>query len=190
MATYATVAQFREYRPQTTAAKVPDPLVTQLLERAHDLINKALGFQFEAWGDPATRKVRGKGTPYLALPAFKEGSITGVVCDYDGDAVDADEWEEDGDALYRVDGQGNEGNWGRYRYTVTGIWGYGPAPAAIVELELELAVNIWKSAATGSFTNVIGVEGGGGVGYEGAMTPLQRKAIALVRAKHNKAYFA
>lgn len=42
---------------------------------------------------------------------------------------------------------------------------------------LELAVNIWRLRDVGRFTNIVGVEGAGAVGYEGALTPQQKLVL-------------
>jgi hypothetical protein len=83
-------------------------------------------------------------------------------------------WEETSRGfLYAVDANGYEGNWNAGRYVVTAKWGYGPVPHDVQEITLEIAINMWRSAESGRFTNVIGASDGGAVGYEGALTPFQ-----------------
>jgi len=67
---------------------------------------------------------------------------------------------------------------------VTAIWGYGPAPASVVEVELEIAVNIWRSAAASSFGTAVGVEGGGAVTVNRALTWAQRNILDGIRASY------
>ena len=184
MTSYATVAQFRDYLKQVTPTAASDEQVQAILDRSTSIVDNGLGFSFAGY-ETGTKKVRGSATAYLALPAHEAVSVAQVVRLADGEAMG--DWEElDNGSLYRVDDYGAEGCWGQYRYSVTADWGYGSAPASIVEVTLEIAVNIWRSRDAGRFSNVVGVEGSGGVGYEGALTPLQRQIIKRVRAQYQK----
>lgn len=188
---YASIDQLRNYLEQVPAeAEVAgtDDKLEEVLDRATGIIRDALRaeigdvtFDFAAWPSASTKDVRAQRGPYLVLPAHQLASVTAVALN--GSAIASTLWEElDDGTLYYVNSAGHELDWGRYRYTVTAVWGYGPASDfdSIVELTLELAVNIWQSKQEGRFTNVVGVEGSGAVGYEGALTPLQRAIIQRV----------
>jgi hypothetical protein len=68
------------------------------------------------------------------------------------------------------------------RYRVTARWGYGPVPAEIEQVTLELAVNIWRSKDKGGFTEMVGVEGQGGIR---AVAHLTRGQQAVLEAWAN-----
>jgi hypothetical protein len=184
MASYATVAQFRDYLGQLDAA-VTDSKLQDILDRATSIIDEVLGFSFAAYGAASTKYVRATYGPYLLLPPHQVGSVT--VISLNGSAVASTYWTEtDTGTLYAVDSSGYEGDWRAYRYLITAVWGYGPAPAAIVEICLEVATNIWRSKDAGRFTNVIGVDGSGAVGYEGALTPQQKLVIEKIRERYRE----
>ena len=150
--------------------------VDNILDRATDIVDKHLGFSFDDWGSASVKSVRAPYGSYFNIPAHQQGSITLVTTMDDVDY--AGYWEEtDSGRLYAVDASGNEGDWMSRRFKVTAIWGYGPVPASIAEVTLELAVNIWQSRIAGRFSRVIGVQGGGAVGYEGALTPQQKMIL-------------
>jgi len=101
-----------------------------------------------------------------------------------GEAYTADvDYEIDADDhtyLYRP------GGWPRARYAATARWGYGEPPAAIVEVTLQVAVNLWQARQAGQFSDIVGVEGGGGVGYARALTNQQRMIIDDVRLRYGQ----
>ena len=182
---YATTAQLRVYLPQVAAGAGIDAMLQAVLDRAYDIVNLALGFTFAAAGIAAAKDVMAQGGRYLELPAHTLGSVT-VVAEVDSKGTLSEStidlvgyWDELEDGrLYKDDGW-EPGEW----YRVTAPWGYGVAPAAIVEVELELAVNLWRSKDRGMFSDVIGTEGGGAVGYSRALTNQQRMIIDAVRAR-------
>lgn len=199
MAAYASVASLREYLDQVRTDAVTagtDTMLGRILDRATGMINNALAaglglaaFAFATYGAAATQVVASYGGVYLTIPAHQAGSATLV--EYQTgynplayQSLAAGEWNEDADGrLYRP------GGWGNYtgiidtpRYRVTAIWGYGPAPDEIVELTLELAVNIWRSRAKGSFSEYTGAMGGGAMRVVGGLTAEQHAVLdALIQ---------
>ena len=170
---YATEAELRQYLDQV--GEEDTALLEAILERATSIVDGALGFSFAEYGEASERTVWGGYSSYLVLPPHQAGSVTAVVLD--GTTIDAEEYQVQTGALYLLSGW----RWGRYRYVVTAVWGYGPPPASIVQLTLELAVNIWRSKDKGLFTEVIGAQGGGAIRYVGGLNTLQRQIIENVR---------
>lgn len=188
---YATRAQFYAYLQQlSTAADIDtDALVDDVLARASDMVRSIMRvaladptFDYGPYPAPAPRVVRGYGGAWLFLPAHQPGSVSAVAHTVSGAPLLGD-WSEEATvtALYRA------ASWGATDYTVTAAWGYGPdVPPAIVEVTLELAVNIWRSRDKAMFTDVIGVDGGGGVQYIGGVTNQQRMALTTVAASYRQ----
>lgn len=187
---YATTDQLREYLSQAPAAPAPpapDPLQTYL-DRSKAILDEVLGFEFDGYALAATKDVRSGGGEYLWLPAHDPGSVTDVeIVHGRGTAYEttttvddwlAEETESVPPRLWRHAGW-TRGAW----YRVTADWGYGDAPETIVEIELEIAVNIWRSKDRAMFSDIIGVEGGGAVGYQRALTNQQRMVIDAVRMR-------
>jgi hypothetical protein len=185
---YATVEQLREYLEQVPAGDDEDAALEACLARAHAIVNEVLGFTFADYGATATDKdMRGEGGEWLWPPAYEAASITGIAR---VSARGEDEESETAVTGYVVDedarpyGVWRGNGWTRGAwYRVTAVWGYGAAPDSVVEVELEVAVNIWRSKDRGMFSDVIGVEGGGAVGYARALTNQQRMIIDQVRAR-------
>lgn len=67
---------------------------------------------------------------------------------------------------------------------MTAMWGYGPAPASAVQVELEVAVNIWQGKAAPNWAASVGVEGGGAVPVNRALTWAQRSILEGIRARY------
>ncbi len=186
MAAYATVAQLRAYLdkiPQTAT----DASLQDVLDRACGAVDLVLGFRFfsaaETWPAASERGVRAEGSRWLRLPAYQQGSVSRislgeVVVTGWAEAWDAGAFfvERDPDILTR--------QWDARRYLVTAVWGYGPAPAEVVQVNLELAVNLWQAKAAGRFSDVVGVEGGGAVGYAKALTNAQKQTLTLTRRRY------
>ncbi len=78
-----------------------------------------------------------------------------------------------------LDSNGGYVNWTQRGYMVTAQWGCGDPPPDVVEVVLELAAHIHQGKDAG-FSGIVGVDGGGAVGYEKALTPRQ-KMILLKR---------
>lgn len=184
MPAYATAAQLRAYLDKLTPAQTADGVFEPILDRARNVIDLVLGFSFfdadASWPAAAAKAVRAERSRWLRLPPYQLGSITQIVVT--GQTAAITDWEEEPDAgrgvLYRDE------RWEATRYTITAVWGYGPAPAAVVEVNLELAVNIWQGKAAGRFSDVIGAEGGGAVGYAKALTGQQKLVLEKVREQY------
>lgn len=172
---YATVAQFRAMFQQVPPGLDQDALLAEYLERATALVESALGFAFETYSAATERRFSAPGGRCLLyVPQHERGSLTGLslngteLTDYETEAADFT-------CLWRAAG------WPAGRYTATAKWGYGAAPAAIVQVTLEKALNLYISAQGGAFSDVVGIEGGGAVGYNRAWTNGQRAVIETTR---------
>ncbi len=182
MANYATTDQFYDYQDQI-ARGTKDALVTDLLTRATDMVNGALGFTFSDYADEATDKNvwSGNGGYYLYLTCHESGSVTGVTQVASRGTNDESEIEIDD---YVVETRGRlyrDSEWlPRTWYRVTAKWGVGPVPARIVEITLEVAVNLYNLRQNGT-SPTQGVEGNGSTAYPRALTWAQRSVIESVR---------
>jgi hypothetical protein len=179
--------------PSVTIAPATDVLLQNCLDRATDIVGNALRallgdptFDYAAYGVASTKIVRGHTGQYMALPAHQAGSVTLV--EYQSGTNPAtytaltDQWVEEGGMLWR------SYNWlSSYgqRYRVTAVWGYGPVPDAIEELTIELAVNIWRSRDKGGFTEVVGVEGSGGIR---AIAGLNKQQVMILENIRDQLY--
>lgn len=174
MASYATLAQLREYLDQVRTEIVTpgtDAQLTSILARATGIINQVIAgglglatFAYAAYPAASTKIITAYGGAYLSIPALSADSVTLVEEETSFNpvaytALSAGVWAAQADGrLYRP------GMWGMdVRYRVTAVWGYGPVPDAIAEVCLELAVNIWRSRSKGGFTEIVGTEGGGAI---------------------------
>lgn len=180
---YAVAADFGGAVGYLKQVDITDPdvltLIGDILERSTDIIDTYLGFSYAGYTTATVKYVRAGYGPYLSLSPHEQGSVSSVTTMNDVDL--GDYWEElDNGSLYAVDANGYEGNWNHGRYKITANWGYGDVPAAVKEVCVELAVNIWRSRASGHFSRVVGVQGGGAVGYEGALTPQQKMILDKV----------
>lgn len=159
--------------PSVTVEPATDSLLQNALDRATDIIRNALralladpAFDYAAYGAASEKIVRGYTGKYLTPPVHQAGSVTLVEYQTGTNpatytTLSADQWDEEADGrLYRAAGWFGS-DWQRYR--ITAVWGYGTVPDAIVQLTLELAVNIWRSKDKGGFTEIVGVEGSGGL---------------------------
>lgn len=61
-------------------------------------------------------------------------------------------------------------------YTITANFGYSAVPDDIKEACLEIAVRIWRGRDAG-FSDVVGVEGGGAVGYNGQLPAMVKMVL-------------
>ncbi len=181
---YGTLAEMYALLPQVTVNAANDALLSVMLERATDIVDMALGFSYAAVGAAAEKDVRALGGQYLELPAYELGSITAVY-EVSGKGTDYESTDEvtdydvlDDGRLYRGGGW-TAGRW----YRITAEWGYGEPPESIVQVTLEVAVNLWRGKDRGLYSDVIGVEGGGAVGYQRALTNQQRMIIAGARTR-------
>ena len=175
---YATLEQLRESLTQLRQDTPVDNMLTAMLEEAASIIDGALGFSYlpveQDWTDvtATARHVRAEASEWFHLPPYQQGSITALAL-YQGAAVtDYEEaWWAGRFYLYRLEG------WRGDRYTITAKWGFGPAPESIRRLNIELAVNIWRTKDKGSFTEIVGVEGSGGIRYIGGLNAQQKMII-------------
>jgi hypothetical protein len=196
---YASVAQFRQVMSQIPSGQTQDDLIILALESARAMIDSELGFAFAAFGDTATAKDFRTHTwsKYLTLPAYLDGSITHVYELYAKGTPNEstlevlateyavlDEGTADGARLYLDSG------WRAGWYRVTAIWGYGLAPQEIVQVCLEKAINLFIGGQGGQFSDVVGIDGGGAVGYNRAWTNAQRSVLANTRIKYGVYGFA
>ena len=192
--TYASVAELREYLTQVPAGAANDALLNTTLERATALIDGELGFSFAAFGAVATAKdvLQQRASVYLDLPPYLAGSITSVYALYskgssseDTDEIESTEYDIlDDTRLYYA--SGFAAGW----YRVTAIWGAGAAPTDIVQVCLEKAINLWGARDSRQISDVIGVEGGGAVGYQRSWTNMQRTVLQNVRVRYGQFGFA
>lgn len=178
--------------PSVTIAPATDALLQSCLDRATDIVRNALrdllddpAFDFATYGSAATRVVYGKKSKYLALPAYQAGSVTLV--EYQETVISptaystvTDFWREEAGALERPYG------WlasDLEHYRVTAVWGYGPIPDAAVQIVLEQAVNEWRSRDKGGFSDVVGVDGSGGIRAISGLNKLQMQVIQNIVAQ-------
>lgn len=193
---YATVAEFREYMEQVKSeVSVPgtDAKIQKVLNRATKIIDTVLGYSFTLAGEPGEQVVYGNDTDYLTPPVYVAGSVALVEAP-DGYTV-PDYIEQDGMLIVERSGvlgspyvrpglygggpaHPYPGGWlAGVPYTITAEYGYEAIPDDIVEACLETAVRIWRSKDAG-FSDVVGVEGGGAVGYNRAFSNLVREILS------------
>lgn len=177
--------------PSVTIGKAMDTLLTDVLDRATDLVRQAMRsalddptFDYAAWGVASTRIMTGYGGSFLHVPPCQAASITVVETQSASapvawTAIDAAEWDQEGDRLYRSGGFS-----AGQRYRVTAVWGYGPTiPDVIEEVTLEAAVNLWRGRDKGGFTELINAEGASSVRVIAGLSGPQRDAIGSVVAQ-------
>jgi hypothetical protein len=188
---YATVEELRAYLSQVGTTTGDTEQLQDVLDRATDMIDQALGFAFAAYpGSATTKTITHTGGSTLYLPPHQAGTVT-VVTDPWADTITSTYYAEDDHGnLYTTAENypygahgGVVGLFAPGRYVVTAKWGHGPAPASIVEVCLELAVNIWRGKDRGMWTETIGVDGEGGLRFTGGMTSQQRSILRA--AKYN-----
>lgn len=151
---------------------------TAVIARAEKIVNGVLEFEFAGFANEE-RAVRSQYGPYFPLPAHDPGSVSKVTTTGGTEITDFE--EKNNGILYAVNSDGYEFNWNAARYLITADWGYGDPTDDVKEIVLEVAVNIWRSAESGRFTNVVGAVDGGSVGYESALTPFQKMVLKDIR---------
>jgi hypothetical protein len=183
---YVTVADLRGYLKQVEVGAAKDAELQTVIDRAHQIVNDALGFTFAGYaaGDRDVRSASNVGD-WLEVPYHDAGTVTDVeTVTGRGSASETtetvDDWLEEDDGRVYLDGGWSARTW----YRVTADWGYGDAPDSIVEVELQLAINLWRGKDRGMYSDVIGVEGGGAVGYQRSLTNLQRMIVDDVRRRY------
>ncbi len=187
---YATVNDILAELPQITDTVSNRAVLQNKLDAATAVIDAKLGFSF---GDDAvgTQIVYGDDTVYLYPPTFVTGSVTGVttitgidVPDYvvkDGMliVVDADGVIPDRGILDAYGIGGLRWQLG-VPYTVAATFGYASVPADIKEACLQIAVRLWRAKDAG-YSDVVGVEGSGAVGYNGALSNFTKMVLDKYR---------
>lgn len=182
--------------PSVTIANARDALLQKVLNRATRIVRTVIGYDF-ASAAAGSEIVYGDGTIYLVPPSFVDGSVT-LVTTISGLSV-PDYIEQDG-ILIAVDADGvipDRGIYDAWRgafipygwregvpYTVAATYGYSAVPDDVVECCLEVAARLWRGIGSG-FSDVIGVEGGGAVGYNGAFPKLVREILSEYIEKTN-----
>lgn len=182
---YVTANELGDYLPQVDVGDQDDALI-RVIARAEAAVNGVLGFAYNGYTNSTTEMVRHIGGPYMKLPPHQRGSVTAVAY-LSGTEIDPDYWyERSTGSLGAVDSVGSEYIWESGFYNVTANWGYGSVPDDVKEVVLELAVTMWQGRSSGKFSDVVGAEGGGAIGYHKALTQFQR--MVLVNARDRVAY--
>jgi hypothetical protein len=183
---YVTVADLRGYLKQVEVGAAKDAELQTVIDRAHSILDDALGFEFAGFaaGDQDVRSPLVRSA-WLEVPFHDPGTVTDVAMVFGrGRTTETtqavDDWLEEDDGRVYLDGGWSARTW----YRVTADWGYGDAPDSIVEVELQLAINLWRGKDRGMYSDVIGVEGGGAVGYQRSLTNLQRMIVDDVRRRY------
>lgn len=175
-----------QYLDQVTSTTENDALLDTICARVDSIITEYLGYTWDAFDVAATTKVViGAGTPWLTLPPHEPGTVTSIVLGGYTDEI-TDWTEEAGGALYLTNRSPYSSHgWYPRRYTVTAKWGMGDVPEALKEVAVEMAVNLWHERDKGSFSDVIGVEGGNSVavGYKRAFTNRQEAILRIYKRK-------
>lgn len=187
----ATVTHFRDYMDQIPASAATDTKIQAVLDRASTIIEGEVGITFTVPAAASTRTVYGDGTDYLVLPRFVtvSGTVTAVTS---LSGVSIPTYVEQAGALvvtrdgvigqpsggsYLITGYSPYGGWSAgIPYTIAASYGFAAVPADIIECCLELSVRIWRAKDAG-FSDVVGVEGGGAVGYSGTYPKLVKQIL-------------
>ena len=188
MASYASVEELREILDEIgTTGSESNAVLQKFLDRATAIVRKALAyligdpaFDYGAYPAASTTIIRSYGeTEYLLIPVHQANNVT-LVEELIGtnpatyQAI-SDEWLQEADgSLWRASG------WIDTRYRITAPWGYGPVTDEIKQLTLEVTINIWRSKDKGSFTEMIGAEGGGSTRFIGGFTKQQQSILESV----------
>lgn len=185
---YATLIDIRRRIDQVTDTAANNALLNDLLAIATQVIDTELGFAFGT-AAVGTRVVYGDGTDYLVPPAFVAGSVTAVttLAGYTVPSYIVTEGMLVVTSLAGVVGSvfnypslanwRGVGGWlAGVPYTVSATYGYSAVPADIKECCLEIAVRLWRAKDAG-FSDVVGVEGGGAVGYNGALPAMVKRIL-------------
>lgn len=174
--------------PSVSIEPALDDVLQAVLDRATQILDTAIGYSL-ATSVSGSQVVYGDGTAYLVPAACL--TVSGVTApsgydipDYvlrDGMLILTDSAGVLVPEAYA--GRGPVPAWREgVPYTVAGTFGYAAVPDDIVEACLEIAVRLWRGRSSG-FSDVVGVEGGGAVGYEKAFPAMVRHTIGRYRAK-------
>lgn len=164
-----------------------DTLLDAICTEIEDVITLYLGFSFAGYGTPTTKTVYGTGTPYLMLPPHEPASITLVVSEGSTSALTG--YVEDEDGTLYFTGYPPYSGYGWYqgqRYTVTAEWGYGDPPDSIKKVAIEMACAAFRERDKAYSSDVIGVEGAGGmaIGYKGALLKQHKMILDLTKRRY------
>lgn len=173
---YAEPHQLRTYLSQLDPTAAVSGGLSGILERATQAVETVLGYAYMGTAE-SEKRVIGGGSPYLTLPPHTLGSVTEI----DPEPTSG-EWEEYGARLVLLNTDGTYLDWTRRGYLVTADWGCGSPPPDVVEVVLELAVQIYQGKDSG-FSGIVGVDGGGAIGYEKALNPRQKLILQRRRAE-------
>lgn len=174
---YAQPHHMRDYLTQLDPTAAVSGNLSAILERATQAVETVLGYAYMGTVEEA-RRVIGGGSPYLTLPPHTVGTVTEI----DPEPTSG-EWEEIGMRLVLLNADtGVYICWTRRGYMVTADWGCGSPPPDVVEVVLELAVQIYQGKDSG-FSGIVGVDGGGAVGYEKALNPRQKLVLMKRRSE-------
>jgi hypothetical protein len=190
---YVTVTQLKAHKLYQlvgeNATNEHDGAIQQAIDAASAYIDRRLGYSFgTATAAAGARVLYGSGSDFLPLPGdYVAGSVTSVTSAY---ATPPTYVERNG---YLVVDRGGVSGQGRYvglypagtsgwlpgvAYTVNATYGYtvGAVPEDIKEACFELAVRIFRARDAG-YSDVVGVDGAGGVGYNGAEPAFVKKIL-------------
>lgn len=198
MGAITTIDKLAAYLPQVDFTLAENEQLTKdILDRATSIVEGAVGVSYALTAPivPTTVSVwSAAGSPFLHLPPHVSGSVTAVVDPY-GNTVESTAYEEQYDGLLLVaKGAGTSIYYRNFlpypgygfqpgRYLVTALFGPQVAPLSIEQVTLEVAVNLWRSRDKGSWTDVIGVDGSGGIRFLGGLTNSQRAIVEAERAR-------
>jgi hypothetical protein len=189
MAALVTTSDVKLYLDQVAGTSAYDTLLADLCTKVQDMVELYLGFTFADYTSATTFIAYGKGTPWLSLPPHQIGTVTSVLPEVPvgASAQQVPNWVEqpDGD-LYLQSWWPEQRGFYPQRYVVTANWGYGAWPPSVKEVGVEVVINLFKEREKGGFTDIIGVEGAGGiaVGYRHAWTNRQKEILDLIRNKY------
>lgn len=187
---YITKEEIRLRLSGINASNATDELLEEICIEVTDVVNMELGFEFDGYTE-GERVVFGYNTPYLTLPAHNAGTITEVRWGSSEGSLLTD-WVAQADgtllrnaaAFFQPPYYPSTAGWGAGAYVITGEWGFGAPPPSIKKVCLELAINTWRAKDKGLYTDIIGVEGGGGIRYIGGFNNQQQHILDNVKAKY------
>lgn len=184
---FATIAALRTYLNQIPESVATDAVLQEIIERSSSLVAQALypvTFQTEM---PVASSIRVRtfgSARYLEVPRYWPDTITSIK--QDGITISSfviateKPFPEYSVSPYL---------WPAGVYEITASWGNGYAPDLVTQITLEVAVNIWRTRSTGSFSDTTGGGSagdprGGGIRYVGGMLPQHKDAISALKRQY------
>lgn len=164
-----------------------DALLDRICTEIEDVITLYLGFSFDGYGTATTKTVYGTGTPFLTLPPHNPSSITLVTSEGSTSAITGYTEDEDGTLYFTSYSPYSSYGWYQgQRYTVTAEWGYGDPPDSIKKVAVEMACAAFRERDKAYSSDVIGVEGAGGmaIGYKGALLKQHEMILRLTKRRY------